>query len=63
MMTNRKLKTSVIVKTLTEIQKNYEEDSIEYLVLEKSKHMFITMNGIRAGIMRTNSIFKSFYKE
>ena len=51
-MTDRKLKTSVIVKTLTEIQSNYDEESLEYLVLHKAKDLFITMNNIRGGLMR-----------
>ena len=51
-MQNRKVKTSVIVETLTKIQVNYDEDSLEYLVLEKAKDMFITMNRIRGKISK-----------
>ena len=51
-MVNRKLRTSVILNTLTEIQKNYDEDSLEYLVLYKAKDLFFTMNRIRSGLMR-----------
>ena len=52
-MIEKKLKTSVILKTLTEIQKNYDEDSLEYLVLHKAKDLFITMNDIRGRLART----------
>lgn len=42
----------MILKTLTEIQTNYNEDSDEWLVLEKAKTMFFTMNNIRVGLAR-----------
>ena len=48
----RKLKTSVILRILSEIQIGYDEDSDEWLVLEKSKEMFFTMNKIRNGLVR-----------
>lgn len=51
-MTERKLKTSVILKILTEIQTNYDEDSDEWLTLEKAKDLFFTMNKIRVGLAR-----------
>ena len=51
-MEERKLRTSVILKILTEIQTNYNEDSDEWLVLEKAKTMFFTMNNIRVGLAR-----------
>lgn len=51
-MTDKKLKTSVIVKTLTEIQTNYDEESLEYLVLHKAKELFMTMNWLRVGLAR-----------
>ena len=50
----RKLKTSVILGLLTEIQKNYNEDSDEWLALHKAKDLFYTMNRIRIGLQRTN---------
>ena len=49
-MAERKLRTSVILKTLTEIQTNYDEDSDEWLTLEKAKDLFFTMNKIRVGL-------------
>jgi len=52
-MINKRIKTSVILKTLAEIQTNYDEDSLEYLVLEKSKILFMSMNWIRCGLSRT----------
>lgn len=51
-MAERKLRTSVILKTLTEIQTNYDEDSDEWLTLEKAKDLFFTMNKIRVGLAR-----------
>ena len=51
-MSERKMRTSVIIKTLTEIQKNYEEDTDEWLALEKAMTLFDTMNRIRVGLMR-----------
>lgn len=57
-MENRKLKTSVILKTLTEIQKNYNEDSLEYLVLYKAKDLFATMNNIRVRLAMNADIHK-----
>ena len=58
-MKDKKLKTSVIVHTLTEIQKNYDEDSLEYLVLYKAKDLFIIMNRIRARLKANEEMFKS----
>jgi len=55
----RKLKTSVILRILTEIQSNYDEDSDEWLVLYKAKNLFDTMNSIRVRLQRTND-FKPF---
>ena len=57
-MTERKLKTSVIVKTLTEIQTNYDEESLEYLVLHKAKDLFTTMNNIRGKLARNADAHK-----
>ena len=51
----RKLKTSVILKILTEIQSNYDEDSDEWLVLHKAKDLFQTMNQIRVRLQKTNN--------
>ena len=59
-MIDRKLKTSIILKTLTEIQSNYDEDSLEYLVLHKAKDLFTTMNNLRGRIGRTADIHKPF---
>ena len=42
----------MILKTLTEIQTNYDEDSDEWLTLEKAKDLFFTMNKIRVGLAR-----------
>ena len=42
----------MILKTLTEIQTNYDEDSDEWLTLEKAKDLFFTMNKIRGGLAR-----------
>ena len=57
-MVNKRIKTSVILKTLAEIQTNYDEDSLEYLVLEKSKSLFMSMNWIRCGLSKTKDIYK-----
>ena len=58
-MENKKIKTSVILKTLTEIQSNYDEDSLEYLVLYKAKDLFATMNRIRVRLRANEEMFKS----
>ena len=55
----RKLRTSVILRILTEIQTNYDEDSDEWLTLHKAKELFVTMNNIRCRLQRTND-FKPF---
>ena len=58
-MSERKMKTSVILKTLEKMQNDYDEDSQEYLALKKAMLIIDTLTNIRRRLAEKADDYKT----